>query len=138
MVTAMKAKDALRTQTLRMVKTSLKNKSIELIRDLTDDESIKVITTLVKQRKESIDQFIKGNRPDLAEKEEAEIKIIAEYLPAQMSAEELKTIVTSTLQEIGASTGADIGKAMKAVMAKVGAKADGKLVSETVKKCLGL
>ena len=91
---AMKAKDQLRLQALRMAKTALKNKQIELIKELSSDEEIKVISTLVKQRKESIEQFTQAGRSDLADKEASEVKILSEFLPSALDAAELEKIIS--------------------------------------------
>ncbi|MBX6360873.1 MAG: GatB/YqeY domain-containing protein [Acidobacterium ailaaui] len=134
-VTAMKARESERVSTLRMVKTALKNKEIDKRAPLTDAEAQQVLTTLIKQRRESIDQFLKGNRPELAQKEEEEIKVIEGYLPKSASEEEIKKLVEEALagQNLGPK---DMGTAMKAVQAKIqasGLRADGKQVSEVVK-----
>ncbi len=135
MVAAMKAHDVERTQTLRMVKAALKNRQIEKRSDLTDVEGQQVLTTMVKQRKESIEAFQKGNRPELAAKEAREILTIEEYMPKTASEEDLQKIVDEVLA--GTSFGPrDMGQAMKAVQAKVqdaGLRADGKVLSEMVK-----
>jgi uncharacterized protein YqeY len=134
-IAAMKAREAERVSTLRMVKTALKNKEIDKRAPLSDAEAQQVLTTLIKQRRESIEQFLKGNRPELAQKEEAEIKIIEGYLPKSASEDEIKTLVDETIA--GQSFGPkDMGTAMKAVQAKIqasGLRADGKQVSEIVK-----
>ena len=135
MIAAMKARDTERTSTLRMVKAALKNKEIEKRASLTDAEAQQVFGTMIKQRKESIEQFQKGNRPELAAKEAREIVVIEAYLPKNLDEDALKTLVDEVLA--GASFGPrDMGPAMKAVQAKVaenGARADGKQVSELVK-----
>jgi uncharacterized protein YqeY len=139
MVAAMKAHDVERTQTLRMVKAALKNRQIEKRSDLTDLEGQQVLTTMIKQRKESIEQFQKGNRPELAAKEAREILVIESYMPKTASEEELKKLVDEVLS--GTAFGPrDMGPAMKAVQAKVqetGLRADGKVLSELVKGKLG-
>ena len=139
MVAAMKAHDAERTSTLRMAKSALKNKSIEKRGDLTDAEAQQVFNTMIKQRRESIEQFTKGNRPELAAKEAREIVVIESYLPKTASEEDLKKIVEETLA--GASFGPrDMGAAMKAVQARIqeqGWRADGRQLSEIVKARLG-
>ena len=135
MIAAMKARDTERTSTLRMVKAALKNKEIEKRASLTDAEAQQVFGTMIKQRKESIEQFQKGNRPELAAKEAREIVVIEAYLPKNLDEDALKTLVDEVLA--GASFGPrDMGPAMKAVQAKVaenGARADGRQVSELVK-----
>ncbi|HZZ39671.1 MAG TPA: GatB/YqeY domain-containing protein [Acidobacteriaceae bacterium] len=132
MVASMKARDMERTSTLRMAKAALKNKSIEKRGDLTDAEAQQVFNTMIKQRKDSIEQFTKGNRPELAAKEAREIVIIEAYLPKRASEDDLKRIVEETL----AGGSYDLGTAMKAVQARVqqeGWRADGRQLSEMVK-----
>jgi hypothetical protein len=137
--TAMKAKGAARLSTLRMVKTALKNKEIDKMAALTDEESIRILQALVKQRRDSIEQYQAGGRAELAEKEAAEIKIIEEYLPAALDEAALANIVAETLDEIGATSAKDLGRAMKAVMAKLaGQTVDGKVVNQLVKAKLGV
>jgi hypothetical protein len=135
---AMKAKDAARLSTLRMVKTALKNREIEKMNPLDEAEAIRVLQALVKQRRDSIEQYTQGGRPELAEKEAAEIKVIEEYLPAAVDEATLARIVEETLREIGAQSVKDLGRAMKAVMARLaGQSVDGKVVNQLVKSKLG-
>jgi len=136
----MKARDAERTSTLRMVKTALKNKEIDKRAPLTDAEAVQILTTLIKQRRESIEQFTKGNRPELAAKEAAEIVLIEGYMPKAASEEELRKLVEETLAELACSGDdlgpKDMGMAMKAVQTRIqsaGLRADGRQVSEIVK-----
>ena len=143
MVGAMKQRAVDRLSTLRMVKAALKNKEIDQRAPVTDAQAVQVLTTLIKQRKDSIEQFTKGNRPELAEKEAAEIVVIEEYMPKAAGDEELRQLVTSTVAELraqGAPLGPkDMGSVMKAVQAKIqasGLRADGRLVSEMVKAAL--
>jgi uncharacterized protein YqeY len=143
MVGAMKQRSVDRLSTLRMVKAALKNKEIEQRTPVTDAQAVQVLTTLIKQRRESIEQFTKGNRPELAEKEAAEILVIEEYMPKAAGEEDLRQLVTSTVTELrsqGAQLGSkDMGTVMKAVQAKIqasGLRADGRLVSEMVKGAL--
>ncbi|HUQ89828.1 MAG TPA: GatB/YqeY domain-containing protein [Vicinamibacterales bacterium] len=137
-VTAMKAKDQTKLTALRMLKTALTNKSIEKGRALEGAEELQVVSMLVKQRRDSIDQFTKGGRTDLAVKEQAEIAILDTYLPASASDDEIAAAVTAAIAETGATTAKDMGKVMKAVMAGLAGKTvDGKKVSETVKAKLG-
>ncbi|MBT9332135.1 GatB/YqeY domain-containing protein [Paracidobacterium acidisoli] len=140
MIAAMKARDADRTTTLRMVKSALKNKEIEKREPLTDAEALQVLTGMIKQRRESIEQFTKGNRPELAAKEAAEIAVIEAYMPKAASEDDLKKIVEETIAELAVSGDSlgpkDIGTAMKAVQAaiqKSGLRADGRQVSDLVK-----
>jgi uncharacterized protein YqeY len=133
-VTAMKAKDATKLTALRMLKTALTNKSIEKGRALEGAEELQVVSTLVKQRRDSIEQFTKGGRTDLADKEQAEIAILNTYLPASASDDEIAAAVTAAIAETGATSAKDMGKVMKAVMAGLAGKTvDGKKVSESVK-----
>jgi uncharacterized protein len=135
MIAAMKARDIERTSTLRMVKASLKNREIEKRSALTDLEAQQVVTTMIKQRKDSIEQFQKGNRPELAAKEAREIVLIESYLPKNLSEDEVRKIVDEVLA--AATYGPrEIGPAMKAVQARIqesGQRADGRQVSEMVK-----
>jgi uncharacterized protein YqeY len=134
---AMKAKDAERLSALRMVKTALKNREIEKMAALEDAEAIKVLQSLVKQRRDSIEQYELAKRPDLAAKEAAEIKVIEAYVPAALDETALAAIVDETLIEIGAQGSKDLGRAMKAVMARLaGQTVDGRLVNELVRKRL--
>jgi uncharacterized protein YqeY len=133
-VSAMKAKDQTRLTALRMLKTALTNKSIEKGRALDSGEELQVVSMLVKQRKDSIEQFTKGGRQDLADKEQAEITILNGYLPAAASDEEVAAAVAAAVVETGATSAKDMGKVMKAVMAALAGKTvDGKKVSEAVK-----
>jgi uncharacterized protein len=139
-IAAMKARDSERTTALRMVKTALKNKEIEKRAPLDESESLQVLTTLIKQRRDSVEQFTKGNRPELAAKEAAEISMIEGYMPKAAGEQEIRTLVEATLAEITASGTKlgpkDMGTAMKAVQARIqatGLRADGRQVSEMVK-----
>jgi uncharacterized protein YqeY len=134
-ISAMKAREAERLSTLRMVKTAFKNKEIEKREPLTDAEAQQILTTLIKQRRESVEQFTKGNRPELAEKELAEIALIEGYMPKAAGEEEIKRLVEEAL--VGQNLGPkDMGAAMKIVQARIqasGLRADGRQVSEVVK-----
>jgi uncharacterized protein YqeY len=135
MVDAMRKKEELRLSTLRMVKTALQNKEIDKRSALNEKEELQVFSTLIKQRKDSIEAFEKGNRPELARKEAEEIAIIEAYLPKAVGEKEIVTAVKATIAEMGSPTMKDMGTVMKNVMAKfAGARVDGKLVSEAVKK----
>ncbi len=137
-VTAMKAKDATKLTALRMLKTALTNKGIEKGRALEGAEELQVVSMLVKQRRDSIEQFTKGGRTDLADKEQAEIAVLNTYLPASASDDEIAAAVTAAIAETGATNAKDMGKVMKAVMAGLAGKTvDGKKVSESVKAKLG-
>jgi uncharacterized protein YqeY len=138
LMAAMKAKEELRLSVLRMMKAALKNKQIEVGKPLDDPAAIAVLRTLVKQRHESAEAFHKGGREDLAGKEEAEVKIIETYLPAAASDEEIDAAVVAAIAETGATTAKDLGKVMKAAMAKLADKnADGKRVNEKARAKLG-
>jgi len=135
MVTAMRARDELRLSTLRLMKSALKNKEIEKRGALDEKEELQVFSTLIKQRKDSIEAFEKGNRPELAKKEAEEIVIIEAYMPKAVNEADVIATVKATIAEMGSPTMKDMGTVMKNVMAKfAGARVDGKLVSETVKK----
>ena len=135
---AMKAKEADRLSTLRMVKTALKNREIDKMAALTDDEAIKVLQSLVKQRRDSVEQYKQGGRPELAEKEAAEIKVIEDYLPAALDEAAIAKIVEETIAEHGATSAKEMGQVMKAVMAKLtGQTVDGKVVNQLVRAKLG-
>lgn len=134
---AMKAKDAERLSTLRMVKANLMNRQIDKGGELTDDEVTKALQSLVKQRRDSIEQYEKAGRSELAQKEAAEITVIEQYLPQAASTDEIDAAVAAAVLETGASSMKDMGTVMKAAMAKLAGKsADGKAVSEAVKKRL--
>lgn len=137
-VQAMKARDQGRLAPLRMLKTALTNREIERGRALTAPEELQVVSTLVKQRRESIEQFQRGGRMDLVEKESAEIHVLEGFLPPAMSAEDLQRLVDEAVNETGAKAPADLGKVMKALMPRLaGTGVDGKAVNELVRKRLG-
>src|ERR1700752_1591939 len=134
---AMKAKEEARLSTLRMVKSALKNREIEKMAPLDDKESQAVLTTLIKQRKESVEQFTKGGRQEMADKEAAEIVLIETYLPKAAGEAEVVAGVKAVIAEMGSPTMKEIGTVMKNAMARfaaAGMRVDGKVVSETVKK----
>ena len=134
----MKAREELRLSVLRMTKAALKNKQIELGKPLDDAQATAVLRTLVKQRHDSVEQFRKGGREDLATKEEQEIKILETYLPAAASEADIDAAIAAALAETGAASAQDMGKVMKVAMAKLAGKnADGKRVSEKVRAKLG-
>ncbi len=138
LVAAMKAREELRLSVLRMTKTALKHKQIELGKPLSDDQAFAVLRSLVKQRRDSVEQFRKGGREDLATKEEAEIEILQAYLPAEASEEEIGAAVAAAIAETGAAGPQDLGKVMKAVMSKLAGKnADGRRVNQVVRAKLG-
>jgi uncharacterized protein len=135
---AMKEKNELRLSVLRMMKSALKNKEVEKVRALDDLESLQVLQTLVKQRRESVDQFTKGGRKDLAEKEAKEITIIEEYLPAAPSDAEIRHAVEAAINEMGADSLKQMGAVIKAARARLEGKAiDGKALSDRVRERLG-
>ena len=141
-ITAMKAKDEHKLTTLRMVKAALKNKEIDKREALTDAEEQQILTTMLKQRRESVEQFTKGNRPELAAKELVEIGLIEGYMPKAASEEDLRAMVAAAIEQVTAEHGGikpgpkEMGLVMKAAQAKIaasGVRADGKVVSELVK-----
>ncbi len=136
MVVAAKAKDKLKLSALRMIKTALHNKEIDLKRELNDAEMLQLLSSIAKQRNDSIEQFKKGGRTDLVEKEEAELKIIQGFMPEQMSEADVSAEIDRAIAEVGATGAKDMGKVMKVLMPKLTGKADGKVVSELVKKKL--
>jgi uncharacterized protein YqeY len=135
---AMRAKDTTRLSTLRMAKAALMNREVERGRGLDDAESQQVIASLIKQRRDSIEQFRNGGRDDLAVKEEAELAILETYVPPPVGAAEIEAAVDAAIAETGAATVKDMGRVMKAAMARLsGATLDGKVVSELVRRRLG-
>jgi hypothetical protein len=134
---AMKARDQARLSALRMLKAALMNREVERARPLTEAEDLQVVATMVKQRKDSIDQFAKAGRQDLVDKETAELAVIEAYLPPAVGADDLERIVAEVVAETGATSPKDMGKVMKGVIARLaGAQVDGKAVSELVKRRL--
>ncbi|MDP2854549.1 MAG: GatB/YqeY domain-containing protein [Smithellaceae bacterium] len=136
MVTAAKAKDKIRLSAIRMLKTALHNKEIDLMRPLNETETMQILSVLTKQRKDSIEQFAKGGRTDLVEKEEAELKILQEFMPAQMSDEDVEVLIKKVIADMGAASIKDMGKVMKVLMPQITGKADGKAAGEKVKALL--
>ena len=135
MTQAMKSREELKLSTLRMMKSALKNKEIDKRAPLDDKEALAVLSTMIKQRKDSIDAFTKGGRQQLADKEQAEIEIIESYMPKSMGEAEITAAVKATIAEMGSPKMKDMGTVMKNTMAKFGgARVDGKVVSETVKR----
>ncbi len=134
-VASMKAREEHRLSTLRMVKSALKNKEIDKRAVLDEKEELQVLSTLIKQRKDSIEQFTKGNRPELAKKEADEIVIIESYMPKALGEDEINATVKAVIAEMGSPTMKDMGTVMKNTMARFGgARVDGKVVSEAVKR----
>jgi uncharacterized protein YqeY len=135
---AMKAQDANRTSTLRMIKAAMMNRQIEKGSELDDDEMQKLLRSLVKQRRDSIEQYEKAGRQELVDKEKAEIDVIETYLPQAASRDEIEQAVSAAIAETGATSMKDMGKVMKTVQAALAGKnADGRLISEVVKAKLG-
>ena len=135
---SMKAKSAARLSALRMMKAAITNKGIEKGHDLDDAEVLQVLASLVKQRRDSIEQFSKAGRTDLVDKETAEITVLEEYLPPAASPEEIDAAVAAAIAETGAASPKDMGKVMKAVMPKLAGKnADGRTINEAVRRKLG-
>ncbi|MCU1308167.1 MAG: GatB/Yqey [Acidobacteriaceae bacterium] len=134
---AMRARDEHRLTTLRMMKSGIRSREIDKRAPVDDQETIQILSTMIKQRKDSIEQFTKGGRPELADKEAAEIKMIEDYMPKAAGEEEVTTTVRATIAEMGPVTIKDMGTVMKNAMAKFqasGTRVDGKLVSEAVKR----
>ena len=137
-VSAMKAKNTPRLSALRMLKAAVMNKGVEKGRDLEDAEVLQVVSSLVKQRRDSIDQFSKAGRQDLVEKETGEISVLEEYLPPAVTPEEIDAAVAAAIAESGATSAKDMGKVMKAVMPKLAGKnVDGRAVNDAVRRKLG-
>ncbi|MDW7644995.1 MAG: GatB/YqeY domain-containing protein [Desulfuromonadales bacterium] len=130
---AMRAKDSLRLNTIRMIRTAIKNREIDERKELDDQGVIAVLSTVVKQRRESAQVYRENGRPELAEKEEQELAVVMEFLPSQLSDDELKALIEEAVTEVGAASLKDMGKVMKVVAAKTTGRADGKIVSELVK-----
>ena len=134
---AMKARDQLRMDVIRMIKAAVLNKEVEMKKDLDDAEMSRIMTTMIKQRKESVEQFEKGQRAELAAKERQEISIIEAYLPKALTPDELDRTVDAVIRESGATSAKDMGAVMKAVMARLaGQPVDGKHVSDLVRSKL--
>jgi uncharacterized protein YqeY len=133
---SLKASNNLKVSVLRLVKAALKNKEIDKGEDLSDDEITSVISTLSKQRRESIDLFSKGGREDLAEKERQELGVLQSYLPKQLSPEELDAVISEAIRDSSAGGLKEIGKVMRLVMQRVKGAADGKIVNQRVKELL--
>lgn len=136
MKTAMKEHDKEALTTIRSIKASLMNYKIKVNHDLTSEDELNVLSSAMKQRKESLEEFTKAKREDLIEQTKNEIKILEKYMPKQMSAEELEVVVEETIKETGATSKKDFGKVMQALMPKIKGKADGKAASSIVGKKL--
>ncbi|AJY76322.1 GatB/YqeY domain-containing protein [Paenibacillus beijingensis] len=133
---AMKNQDKFKLTTIRMIRSAVKNLEIDLKRPLDDNEVLDIVSREIKQRKDSLQEFEKAGRDDLIKDVAAEIEIISQYLPEQLTEEEIKAIVEQTIQETGASSKAEMGKVMSALMPKVKGRADGKLVNQAVQQFL--
>ncbi len=133
---AMKSNDKLRLSAIRMMRSAVKNKEIEVRRPLSDEDVIRVIQGMVRKGEESLEQFEKGGRADLVEKEKKEIEILKSFLPQALGQEEILKIIEKSIQETQASSLKDLGKVMKSIMPKLGGKADGKLINQLVKEKL--
>ncbi len=134
--TAMRAKDSLRMNTVRGLKSAVKYREIELMKPLDDAGILGVVGSEIKRRRDSVEQYRAANRPELAETEEAEIRLLQDYLPQQLSAAELEAKVAEVVARVGAQGPKDMGAVMKALLPEVQGKADGKVVSELVKQRL--
>ncbi|MDG5786541.1 GatB/YqeY domain-containing protein [Evansella sp. AB-P1] len=133
---AMKKKEKQRLTVIRSLKSALQNEAIDLGRELSDDESLTVLSREMKKLKESLQGYEQANREDLVEKTKVEIELVEVYMPSQLSDEELEQIVKETISEVGATSKADMGKVMGAIMPKVKGRADGKKINQLVQKLL--
>lgn len=134
---AMKAKEEIRLATLRMLQSAVKYREIELRPgEINDDEINNIIKKLIKQRKDSVEQFTAGNRPELAERESKEIDVLLTYLPAQLDEKQIESVVVKTIEDLGAKSAKDMGAVMKEALVRLSGAADGKLVSQIVKSKL--
>lgn len=134
--TAMKAKDSNRLNTLRLIKSTVKNKEIELMKELTDADFIQVLSTMVKQRKESIEQYEKGGRAELAQAEKDELVVISSFLPEPLSEEDAKSLIQEAISKTGAEGMKDMGKVMGAIKSQTAGRIDGKILADLVKSSL--
>jgi uncharacterized protein YqeY len=136
LTSAIKGRDTLRLSVLRGLKTSIKNKQVELRQELNEDQIRGVISSEIKKRKEAIEVFNQGSRPDLANKEEAELEILSGYLPPQLSGEEIKEILANVIEELSASGPKDLGRVMKSAMPRLAGRADGREVNQLARELL--
>lgn len=136
MKSAMKQKEESRLAAVRQIRGAVKNKEIELMRELKDEDIFKVIGTLIKQHKESIEMFEKGGRTELMQKEQAELAVLESYLPQQMGEDEVRALVREAIQAVGATSAKEIGAVMKYVMPKTQGRADGKLINQLAREML--
>lgn len=133
---ALKSGDKIVVSVLRLLKSAFKNREIELMRPLTDEDCLGVISSQIKQRRDSIEQYEKAGRPDLAQKEKAELHILLSYMPRQLTPHEIDEVIKSTIKELGAKGLQDMGRVMKTVIPKLKGSADGKIVNQRVKELL--
>ena len=136
LTSAIKGRDTLRLSVLRGLKTAIKNKQVELRQELNEDQIRGVISSEIKKRKEAIEVFNQGSRPDLVDKEEAELKILSGYLPPQLSSEEIKEVLANVIEEVSASGPNDLGRVMKSAMPKLAGRADGREVNQLARELL--
>jgi uncharacterized protein YqeY len=136
MKAAMKQKAHTQLSTIRLIRTGIKNREIDLGKELEDDDVLKVIVSLMKQHKDSIEQFQQGGRIDLVEKEQAELAVLEAYLPQQLSEEEIRTIIREAIEAVQATSLKDMGKVMKYVMPRMQGRADGRMINQLVKEKL--
>jgi len=137
LTSAIKGRDKEKLSVLRVLKTAIKNKQVELRQELNEDQIRGVISSEIKKRKEAIEAFNQGSRPDLVEKEEVELKILSDYLPPQLSGEEIKEVLAHVIEELSASGPKDLGRVMKSAMPKLAGRADGREVNQLARELLG-
>jgi uncharacterized protein YqeY len=137
MKAAMKAKEKITLAAIRFARSAMKNREIELGKQLEEEDELKVIVSLVKQHKDSIEQYQQGGRDDLVEREQAELAVLEAYLPQQLSEEDIRALVTEAIEAIEATSMKDMGKVMRYIMPKVQGRADGKQINQLVKEQLG-
>ena len=133
---AMKERDEVRVRTLRMINAAIKNFEVEKMKEADDEDVIGILQKEAKKRREAIEEYRKAGREDLAKDEEAELKVIEEYLPKQMSEDEIRALAMKIISEVGAKSPRDLGKVMKEIMPKVKGRADGKVVNRIVRELL--
>ena len=136
LTSAIKVRDKEKLSVLRVLKTAIKNKQVELRQELNEDQIRGVISSEIKKSKEAIEQFNQGSRPDLVEKEEVELKILSDYLPPQLSGEEIKEVLANVIEELSASGPKDLGRVMKSAMPKLAGRADGREVNQLARELL--
>lgn len=134
--TALKSQQPVAASTLRMLKSAIRYREVELKRSLSEDELLAVVATQAKQRREAVAEYTKAARPDLAKKEEEELSILLSFLPEQLSSEACEAVVSGIIEELGASGPKDLGRVMKAVMARLAGRADGKMIQEMARRRL--